>query len=578
MTMARNATIKNQMDYHNRSRLITIALLALVPSGLLAEPTVIDLWPANQMPGPAPFVEGEERDTTPPDGRRVADQPVIRLGHVQTPQVHVYLPPKTEANGAGVVICPGGGFNILAWDLEGTEVAEWLNELGVAALVLKYRVPTGKHGEQLEPNSSTLEVPAKALGPMMDAQRALSLARVRAGEWDLDPERIGILGFSAGGKTAALAALAEGERAYEPLDTTDNASCRADFSLLIYPGYLAEKETGKLLPHLEVSETCPPTFFAHAADDRVTCLSSTALFNALTLARVPAALHVYARGGHGYGLRRTAAPVTSWSDRAAEWMRDQGVLSSRADRFVEAWNRDEPLPNGKGLTLDQAYALQRDWVMRTLDEKGLGGVKGGVVSPGGQEWLGITEPLAAILRASGRFEARDRPEVSREDFPGLRLETEIGFIIDKRIEGPLASVEAFRKHVSGIVPIIELVSGKWQQSAAKPTASDLVAINVTAAGYIVGDPVDPDSIDPKKVSLKLDRDGETLHRGSGADCWKGPWETGLWLANYAHRQGIVLEPGQVIICGALGKIQPGEPGQYRLEAGKLGTIEFTVTE
>lgn len=566
------------MQHLNPSLLAALPLLFLVHSAVLADPLVIDLWPAKQMPGPAPFVEGEERDTTPPDGRQVADQPVIRLGHVATPQVHVYLPPKSKANGAGVVVCPGGGFHILAWDLEGTEVARWLNELGVAAFVVKYRVPTAKHGEQLESNASSLEVPAKALGPMMDAQRALSLARTRAGDWNLDPERVGILGFSAGGKTAALASLARGERAYEALDSTDEASCRADFSLLIYPGFLADKETGALLPHLKVSETCPPAFFAHAADDRVTCLSSTALFNALTLAKVPAAIHVYARGGHGYGLRRTTEPVTSWPDRAEEWMRDQGLFSSRADQFVAAWNQGTPLPNGNGLTLDKAYSLQRDWVVRTLDEEGLGGVKGGVVSPGGQEWLGITEPLAAILRASGRFEARDRPTISHEDFPALRLETEIGFVIDRRIEGPLNSVEDFRKHVSGIAPIIELVSGKWQQTAAKPTASDLVAINVTAAGYIVGDPVDPDSIDPKKVTLKLNKDGETLHQGSGADCWKGPWETGLWLANYAHRQGIALEPGHVIICGALGKIQPGEPGQYTLEAGALGSINFTVTK
>lgn len=262
-------------------------------------------------------------------------------------------------------------------------------------------------------------------------------------------------------------------------------------------------------------------------------------------------------------------------------------LKSIADRFESAWHEKAPLPALSRLapevSLDQAYEIQRAWVGATLEaatgrESGIGGVKGGVVTPGGQKALGITQPVGAILRASGRFEADCVPAVSRAQFPGLRLETEIGFVIDRRIEGPVTTIEAFRAHVRAIVPAIELVSGEWDAPEGNVTAVDLAGINVSAAGYIVGDPVPPDELDPRRIALRFSRSGETLHEASGDECWRGPWETALWLANFAHRQGIELGPGQVILCGALGEIQPGKPGAYRCDAGKLGTIRFTVTD
>lgn len=292
-----------------------LIICSMILSGrLLAEPVVLDLWPTDNMPGPRAFIVGEERDLSKPDDRLIADRKIIKLGHVSTPQIHLYLPEKTKATGSAIVVAPGGGFSILAWDLEGTEVADWLNQIGVAAVVLKYRVPTRQHGDDGE------LAPKKALGPMMDLQRALSLTRANADEWGIDSERVGVMGFSAGGVTAALAAIMNGKRAYEPVDPRDQSSCRADFAMLIYPGFLADPETGKLKPFVKITEDSPPMFFAHAADDRVTCLSSTATFNALKLAGVPAALHIYESGGHGYGVRRTSEPVTQWPDRAAEWL------------------------------------------------------------------------------------------------------------------------------------------------------------------------------------------------------------------------------------------------------------------
>lgn len=276
-----------------------------------AEPVVVDLWP-----GEAPGFKvdgGPERDTTGPDGGKVAGRSVIRLGNVATPQIHVYQPPAEKRTGASVVICPGGGFHILAWDLEGTEVAEWLNSIGVTAVVLKYRVPTAKHDP-------------KWLPPVQDAQRALSVVRSRADEWQLDPERVGILGFSAGGSTAAMTAVSA-ERRYEPLDAADEASCKPDFLVLVYTAYLVD-ESGELRPEVTVSKESPPTFLAHAYDDPVTPKSSVEFFLALKDAGVPAELHIYDTGGHGYGLRKTEQPVTTWNDRCAEWMKSRGLLKA----------------------------------------------------------------------------------------------------------------------------------------------------------------------------------------------------------------------------------------------------------
>jgi acetyl esterase/lipase len=201
-----------------------------------ASPQVFQLWPATP-PGPVAKVEGAERDLTKPDDKLIAGRIIIKLGHVSTPQMHVYLPEK--ANGGAVLVCPGGGFSILAWDLEGTEVAEWLNSLGFAAIVVKYRVPTREHGDTLNKQVNT---PLKAVGPVIDAQRAMSLTRSKAVEWGLDPQRIGIMGFSAGGETAGLTAILRDERLYPKVDAADEHSCAPNFALPIYPGGFYDNE------------------------------------------------------------------------------------------------------------------------------------------------------------------------------------------------------------------------------------------------------------------------------------------------------------------------------------------------
>jgi acetyl esterase/lipase len=270
----------------------------------------IPLWPG-RAPGETNLVS-TERDLTKPDEGLVAGQRVIRLGNVSQPSMTIYRPAPEKATGTAVVICPGGGYSILAWDLEGTEVCDWLNSIGVTGVLLKYRVPK------------------RANGPLQDVQRALSLVRQRAKESGVDPQRIGVLGFSAGGHLAAEAGASFNERAYPAVDEADVASCRPDFQILIYPAYLMQKDDlTKINPTVAVTTNTPPTFLVMAADDPVRVENVLGYALALKQSKVPVELHVYPAGGHGYGLRRTQAPVTTWPDRVADWMRSRGWLERR---------------------------------------------------------------------------------------------------------------------------------------------------------------------------------------------------------------------------------------------------------
>lgn len=293
-----------------------LVLLSFITAAAHAEPLVKNLWPA-APPGLPSQVQGEERDLTKPEDKLIAGRRIIKLGHVKTPQMQVYLPAKDKANGGAMLVCPGGGFTILAWDLEGTEVAEWLNSLGYAAIVVKYRVPTGMLGDELDESGIS---PRRSLGPLIDAQRAMSLTRAHAKEWGIDPQRIGIMGFSAGGATAGLVVVKGDKHVYGKLDATDDVSCAPNFGLLIYPAGFADKATGALRSHIKVSKDTAPVFLVMAEDDHVDCDNCTVLFTALKHAKVPAELHIYTHGGHGYGLRPTELPVTRWSARAAEWL------------------------------------------------------------------------------------------------------------------------------------------------------------------------------------------------------------------------------------------------------------------
>jgi acetyl esterase/lipase len=291
--------------------LVLAALLGLAAAAHAADkPLTLDVWPG-QPPGEKGDVGAETVLEQKPGEKQVK-----RITNVSRPTITLYRPAKEKDTGAAVLICPGGGYNILAWDLEGEEVAAWLNSLGVTGVVLKYRVPR-------RPGQAKDQPP---VGPMQDAQRALSLVRSKAAEWGIDPQRVGILGFSAGGHLAASTSTNFDKRAYEPADEVDRASCRPDFAVLIYPAYLVSKEGDALAPEVRVSEKTPPTFLAHAGDDRISPVNSVQFYLALKKAGVPAELHVYASGGHGFGLRPTAQPCSRWNERCGEWLRNRGLL------------------------------------------------------------------------------------------------------------------------------------------------------------------------------------------------------------------------------------------------------------
>lgn len=269
------------------------------------------LWPG-QAPGEKADI-GEEKDTTKPTDNMVAGKRVIRLGNVSKPTLTLYRAPKEKNTGAAVVVFPGGAYNILALDLEGTEICEWLNSIGVNGVLVKYRVP----------KRAGIEKHAAAL---QDAQRAIGLVRQHASEWGIDPKRVGVIGFSAGAHLSAAVSAAR-ERAYPLIDDADKLSSHPDFTMLIYPAYLTVKDQPDKTPEeVAVTTSTPPMFITMTQDDPVNVENALRYSLALKQEKVPFELHVYPKGGHGYGLRRTENPLTAWPDRAAEWMKSRGLL------------------------------------------------------------------------------------------------------------------------------------------------------------------------------------------------------------------------------------------------------------
>ncbi len=295
---------------------ILLALLAGLSVASLAraaeKPEVLDVWQGKPPGETKPIGEETIRDQKGPGGT------IKILSNVSKPTLSIFRPAKEKDTGAAVIICPGGGYNILAWSHEGEEVAAWLNSIGVTGIVLKYRVPRRPDQPKDKP----------PVGALQDAQRALSLVRSKAKEWKIDSKRIGILGFSAGGHLAAWASTHFDKRAYEPMDEIDKIDCRPDFAVLIYPGYLAEKEKDVLNPDIRVRKECPPMFLVHANNDPVTPENSVRMYLALKRAGVPAELHLYASGGHGFGLRPSNEPCSTWPKSCETWLRAQGLLKN----------------------------------------------------------------------------------------------------------------------------------------------------------------------------------------------------------------------------------------------------------
>ena len=236
---------------------------------------------------------------------------------VTVPTLTIYRPPKDRETGTAMLICPGGGYWNLYWQLEGEEVADWLNSIGVTGIILKYRVPRRSDEPKGEP----------ARRPLQDAQRAMSLVRLNAREWGIHPERIGIVGFSAGGHLAFATATSFDRRTYEPIDDTDKISCRPDFAVPVYSGYLKAKDKEELAPGLRIPAGAPPMFLVHGGEDLISGPENSVLtYLALKRAGVPAELHIYATATHDFGVRKSDHPCSAWTVSCAAWLRHQGLL------------------------------------------------------------------------------------------------------------------------------------------------------------------------------------------------------------------------------------------------------------
>lgn len=277
----------------------------------------MDLYPQGHIPNFTPTDEREARDSTD----------VVRIGTVQTPNISIFFPTKKSATGEAVIICPGGGYRILAYDWEGEDVAKFWNSKGVVGIVLKYRLPTSK--SQIEPHKS----------PLLDAQRAMRLVRYNADKWNIDPEKIGIMGFSAGGHLASTLSTHFDAGDPNSKDPIEQISCRPDFSILMYPviSFTADfqhsgsrknlvGEDEALMKfysnELHVSKNTPPTILIHASDDKsVPVENSLTYYRELIKNDVPAEMHIFPSGGHGFSLAIGNGHLSGWPELAFDWLK-----------------------------------------------------------------------------------------------------------------------------------------------------------------------------------------------------------------------------------------------------------------
>lgn len=307
---------------------IIVALLMMFGSGGLndaqtvwqpsAGHTQLPIWPG-AAPGQQPAKGPESVEVAGKDSL-VAARPWTSVSNVTRPTMTVYSP-VGKNTGAAVVVFPGGGYEILAIDLEGTEVCDWLTAKGITCVLLKYRVPAHRSS----PNWGAYPESSMALD---DAQRTMGLVRLHAAEWHIDPHKIGVLGFSAGGSLVAEISTHYAKRLYTPFDAADRESCRPDFAVALYPGHLhIDPKRFVLNPNVPVTRDTPPTFLVQAEDDNVDNVNDSLVYYiALKNAGVPVEMHLYAHGRHAFGLRRTKFPITQWPELMETWLGTIGII------------------------------------------------------------------------------------------------------------------------------------------------------------------------------------------------------------------------------------------------------------
>jgi len=279
----------------------------------------LPIWPSTRpVVSLAPAAESTGTGRSP-----VAGRPWLYAYNVSRPTLTVY-PPRGKRTGAAVIVFPGGGYRILAMDLEGTEVCDWLTSRGITCVLLKYRVPNaGPNWEQFCGCDTT----TRSSMPLEDAQRTLGLVRHHAAEWRVDPRKVGVLGFSAGGHLVAQISTRYDRRLYAPVDAADSESCRPDFAIALYPGHMFDYERNALNSDIHFTRDTPPTFIVHAENDKVDGVSNALVyFDEMKNAGALVEMHLYAEGGHAFGLRPTKLPITAWPHLAETWLETLGVI------------------------------------------------------------------------------------------------------------------------------------------------------------------------------------------------------------------------------------------------------------
>ncbi len=306
---------KTDSDLIRRPKLFCGATLAVVAYLLLISAGENNAFSAERVsvwPDLAPGETARDTGTTQPT-RKGENPPITRVVNIRRPTLEVFLP--KNPNGTAILILPGGGFIKVVPDMEGSEAAPFLNRMGIAVFVLSYRTNETKAAD--EPSWRR---------PLQDAQRTMRLIRSRADEWKIQPDRVGVLGFSAGGQVGSILHTAVGSAAYEAIDAIDTQSYRPDFSLLIYPWQILDKKTGELLSEIRLTEKSSPAFIVHTHDDRSSSIGSVLFYAGLKRHNVSAELHIYENGGHGYGMRsRKNSNIGTWPDRATDWLLRRGL-------------------------------------------------------------------------------------------------------------------------------------------------------------------------------------------------------------------------------------------------------------
>ena len=316
-----------------KSVFVLCSVLALALGGSGAQTSA---WPPSPGHPEMPLWPGTPPDAQPAAGPErvqmagkaffVAGRPTIDVTNVTRPTMTLYSPTANNTNIA-VVVFPGGGYQEVSIDLEGTEVCDWLTSIGITCVLLKYRVPnSGMHFDR----KCNCQVRPKAPTALEDAQRTVGLVRYHAAEWRIDPRKIGVLGFSAGGHLVADISTHFEKRLYPPVDNADRVSCRPDFAVALYPGHLwIDEKKFELNPDIRVTKETPPTFLAQAENDPVDSINNSLVyFAALKKAGVPVEMHIYAQGGHAFGLRHTKYPITSWPQLVVAWLGTLGFITA----------------------------------------------------------------------------------------------------------------------------------------------------------------------------------------------------------------------------------------------------------